>query len=115
MQSMKQQMEQMQQALQAAQQQIETQTVEAMRKMAESDKDRAIDAYKAETERMKVMQPAMGPQEIQALVLQTVQQLLTSPPIPPEPQAPPMQPPMAPPGLPPPDMNQPPPGGFFTP
>lgn len=127
MQSMKQQMEQLQQALQAAQQQIETQTVEAMRKMAESDKDRAIDAYKAETERMKVMQPAMGPQEIQALVLQTVQQLLTSPPIPPEPQAPPMQPPMdppmppdpgppmAPPGLPPPDMNQPPPGGFFTP
>lgn len=127
MQGMKQQMEQMQQALQAAQQQIETQTVEAMRKMAEADKDRAVDAYRAETERMKVMQPAMGPQEIQALVLQTVQQLLTSPPIPPEPQAPPVQPPMAPPmqpdpgppmappGLPPPDMNQPPPGGFFTP
>ncbi|AZS78787.1 hypothetical protein ELS24_10230 [Achromobacter spanius] len=125
MQNMKQQMEQMQQMLQEAQQKLESDSVEAMRKMAEADKDRAIDAYKAETERMAIMQPAMGPQEIQALVLQTVQQLLTSPPIPPEPQAPPMQPPMAPqmppgglpmapPGLPPTNMNQPPPGGFFT-
>ena len=35
-----------------------------------------IDAYKAETDRMQVMAPAMGPQEIQALVIQTLQQVL---------------------------------------
>lgn len=125
MQQMKQQLQQLQQALQEANQKLETDAVEAMQKMAEADKDRAIDAYKAETERLKIMQPAMGPQEIQALIIQTLQQLLSSPPIPPEPQS--MQPPaqspggpsMAPQGMPPPGMNttpnQPPPGGFFTP
>jgi hypothetical protein len=35
-----------------------------------------IDAYKAETDRMQIMAPAMGPQEIQALVIQTLQQVL---------------------------------------
>jgi hypothetical protein len=35
----------------------------------------AIEAYKAETERMTALSPAMGPEQIQALVLQTLQQL----------------------------------------
>ncbi|MDF8361929.1 portal protein [Achromobacter anxifer] len=103
MQGMQQQVQQLQQALMEARQKLDTNAVEAMQKMAEADKDRAIDAYKAETERLKIMSPAMGPQEIRALVLQTLQQLLTSQPIPPESpggvQAP----------------NQPPQGGFFTP
>lgn len=124
MQQMKQQMQQLQQALQEANQKLEADAVEAMQKMVEADKDRSIDAYKAETERLKIMQPAMGPQEIQALIIQTLQQLLSSQPIPPQPQSmqPPTQPPgagpMAPQGMPPPGVspepNQPPPGGFFT-
>ena len=35
----------------------------------------AIEAYKAETERMTALSPAMGPEQIQALVLQTLQQI----------------------------------------
>lgn len=38
-----------------------------------------IDAYEAETKRLQVMGPAMNPQQIQALVIQTVQNLLSSP------------------------------------
>lgn len=38
-----------------------------------------IDAYNAETNRLKVMGPAIGPEAIQALVVQTVQNLLNSP------------------------------------
>ncbi|MNU46285.1 hypothetical protein D3C71_351440 [compost metagenome] len=119
MQQMQQQNEQMQQALEEATQKINADVVAEMAKMEEADKDRAIEAYKAETDRLKIMQPAMGPQEIQALVLQTLQQLLTSPPIPPEapPPAPPPQMaelPMAPPPMNP-MQNEPPPGGFFTP
>ena len=38
-----------------------------------------IDGFKAETDRLKIMQPAMPPEQIQALVLQTVQQVLSSP------------------------------------
>ena len=37
----------------------------------------AIDAYKAETERMTALAPAFGPNEIQAVVTQTLQQLMT--------------------------------------
>ena len=37
----------------------------------------AIESYKAETERMTALQPAMTPDIIQAIVLQTVQQLST--------------------------------------
>ena len=45
---------------------------------AQAAKDKtAIDAYNAETNRLKVTQPAMGPEQIQALVIQTLQQLAT--------------------------------------
>lgn len=48
---------------------------------AESSKDIdlrkvAIDEYKAETDRMTALQPVMGPAEVQALVIQTLQDLL---------------------------------------
>lgn len=36
-----------------------------------------VDRYRAETERFQLTAPAMGPQEIQTLVIQTIQQLLT--------------------------------------
>jgi hypothetical protein len=38
-----------------------------------------IDGFKAETDRLKIMQPVMPPDQLQALVLQTVQQVLSSP------------------------------------
>lgn len=46
-----------------------------------------IDAYNAETNRLKVTQTAMGPDQVQMLVMQTLQQVLTSPdPTPPQQQ-----------------------------
>lgn len=50
-----------------------------------------IDAYNAETNRLKVIQPAaeaLTPEAVQALVLQTMQQVLTSPDVLPAPQQP---------------------------
>lgn len=91
---------QLQQQLQGLQQQLQ----QAQSKDQQAQLDKAIDAKKLEidefnavTNRMKVIGPAMSPQDIQALVLQTVQQALA----PPDGQAPqPMQPPQ---------------GGFFMP
>lgn len=94
-----------------------------------------IDAYKAESERLKVMGGGMTPQDVQALVMQTVQQVMQSPDVLPGQQMPMPQMPQqgmhqmpdgsmmpnaampmmqAPPN---PMMNQPQPpnGGFFTP
>jgi hypothetical protein len=79
-----------------------------------------VDSYNAETNRLKVVAPAMTPEEIQMMVMQTVQHVMQSPDILPmdapqatpmpqqelmmEPQPEQMQPP-----------EQPPQGGFFTP
>lgn len=70
-----QQVQQLQQALQAAQQQLQSVQTD---KQIDFQKNE-IDAYNAETNRLKVTAPAMGPAEIQALVMQTVKQLLMSP------------------------------------
>jgi len=91
---------QLQQQLQGLQQQLQ----QAQSKDQQAQLDKAIDAKKLEidefnavTNRMKVIGPAMSPQDIQALVLQTVRQALA----PPDGSAPqPMQPPQ---------------GGFFMP
>lgn len=78
-----------------------------------------IELYKAETERMAAVAPAMTPEEVQALVMQTLQQVLSAPPLEPQHEMPPMD---VPPQMaePPPDMQQmptepPQEGGFFTP
>ena len=114
-QAMHQQVQQLTQTLQQMQQQLNDKGAD---RQVDIDKNR-IDAYNAETNRLKVTAPAMGPQEIQMLVLQTVQQVLQSPDILPGAAPAPQQP--APPGAPP-DQQQPPPqqpqppqGGFFTP
>jgi hypothetical protein len=60
-----------------------------------------IEAYGKETDRLKVTGAAMQPEQVQALVMQTLQQVLTSPdPYPPDIQQ---------------QQIQPPNGGFFTP
>ena len=55
-----------------------------------------------------MMAPALGPQEIQALVMQTLQQVLQTPDITPQEQQPMQPPPMQP-------QQNPPSAGFFTP
>ncbi|WP_164557858.1 hypothetical protein HF313_15070 [Massilia atriviolacea] len=117
-----QQMQQLQQVMQQMQQQL----ADAERdKQIEADKLR-IDAFNADTNRLKVVGTAMGPEQIQALVMQTLQQMLGSPDITPNagpPQQMPMQQPMLEqPQQPPPpqemmqpEQPQPPDGGFFTP
>lgn len=72
-----------------------------------------IDAFGKETDRLKVMSVAMGPEQVQALVMQTLQQILMSPDI---------LPGAGPPGPPPPQLGQPPmnppqpaSAGFFMP
>lgn len=104
------QLTQMQQAIQVLQnklQQVEQDKSLEVRKLD-------IDAYNAETNRLKAMGGAMTPELVQQLVMQTMQQLMASPDVlPPAPPAP-LMPPQAPPsdGMPP---NQPPQGGFFMP
>jgi hypothetical protein len=62
-----------------------------------------IDAYKAETDRIQAVGAGMGPAEVQALVMQTLQQVLTSPDISPGAPSIPANPgaPMPPQGMPP--------------
>lgn len=95
----KQAVAQLQQQLQGLQQQLQ----QAQSKDQQAKLDKAIEAKKLEidefnavTNRMKVVGPAMSPQDIQMLVLQTVQQAMA----PPDGSPQPMQPPQ---------------GGFFMP
>lgn len=66
-----QQLKQMSEALQVLGQRLQ----EAEGKYNLEEKKLAIEEYKAETERMTALQPAFGPAEIQAVVLQTLQDL----------------------------------------
>lgn len=88
-QQMQQQMQQMQQALQQAQQQLQQaqqavndkntgHALEAQKVQVDLHKAQT-DAYNAETNRLKVVGPAFGPDQISAIVRQTLQQVLPSP------------------------------------
>jgi hypothetical protein len=74
-QQLQQQLQQQSQQLQAQDQQIKDKNVEHS---LDADKVK-IDAYKAETERLKVVTPAFGPEQVQAVVMQTLQQVMTAP------------------------------------
>lgn len=101
------------QQMQEQMQQLQQQLAAAGQDKAMEERKLDIDAYNAETNRLKVTQPMMGPQQVQAMVLQTIQQLLASPDVLPGGAPPPGMPPGPPPG--PQISNQPPPGGFFSP
>lgn len=102
---------------QAAQQQIQMmqqqlQALGAKLSAVEADKQidmdkLLIDAYEAETKRLQVVGAGMGPEQVQAMVMQTLQQVLTTPDITPQEAMPPPQMPQQP--------EQPPQGGFFSP
>jgi hypothetical protein len=68
-----QQMAQMQEAIQVLTQRLQ----EAESKQGIDAAKVGVEKYKAETERMTAVAPAMGPAEIQAIVLQTLQDLMT--------------------------------------
>lgn len=95
---------QMQQQMQTMQQQAKTAVAQLQSEIEQLKKDKAIDieklkidAYSAETDRLKTMQTGMMPDQVQALVMQTIQNLLQTPDITP---GQPIQPPS---------------GGFFSP
>lgn len=67
-----QQMAQMEEAIQVLTQRLQ----EAESKQGIDAAKVGVDKYKAETERMTALTPAMGPAEIQAIVLQTLQDLM---------------------------------------
>lgn len=74
MEQMQQQVQQLGEALQNASAAVD----EAESKKFIEERKLDIDAYKAETERMKALAPAITPEAVQALVVQTVQQMLTA-------------------------------------
>ncbi|MGB4498529.1 MAG: portal protein [Methylococcaceae bacterium] len=80
------QMQAMQQQYNQQIQMLQAQLSQASQQLQQLQLDHMIDAeklkidgFKAETDRLKIMQPAMPPEQIQALVLQTVQQVMNSP------------------------------------
>ncbi len=119
------QIEEMKQALQEKDAQLQEQD-QKLQALTLKDKDTAegnsIDAYRAETERLKLTAPVMTPEQIQLLVMQSVQDALSThltqqqpmqpPPMEPPPDLPPMGPPDMPPQMMPPQPDQAPPGAF---
>lgn len=92
------QLMQMQQAMQQMDQHAREAVAHYQKQLEQMKQDKTlevrkldIDAHKAETDRLKITAPAMGPQEIQALVLQTLQQVLTSPDVLPQAMPQPLQ------------------------
>lgn len=75
MQGMQQEIEQLQTMLQNVGKSVEYQ------KAANDHMANEINIYKAETERMKALAPTMNPEDIQALVMKTMQEVLTNPPL----------------------------------
>ncbi|WP_136420292.1 portal protein [Herbaspirillum sp. ST 5-3] len=133
-QQMQQQIQQMSQNMANLGQQLQQEKADKALEARKLD----IDAYKAESDRLKVMGGGMTPEQVQIMVMQTIQQVLQSPDVLPmqpmqamhqmpngqmmpnaamPPQMPQGAPPMPPNGPPNPTMNQPQPpqGGFFTP
>lgn len=93
--------QQMQQVMQQAQQQVGELSQKLQQAEADATLEKArlwndnrkldIDAYGKETDRLKITAQAFGPEQVQALVMQTLQQVMTSPDIFPAQQAPQVQ------------------------
>lgn len=84
----KQKMEGMQQALQAASEHIaqmnkekESKEQELSLKSEESEKKYNVDSFDAETRRLAVIKDAITPEMIQTIVIQTIQDMINTPPI----------------------------------
>ena len=91
------QLQQMQQQMQQMDQQARQAVGQLTQQLEQAKKDKSIelrkldiDAYGKETDRLKVTTPAFDPQQVQALVIQTLQQVLSSPDPSPQVSTPPM-------------------------
>jgi hypothetical protein len=90
-QALQQQLMQMQQQAQQAIGQLQQQLQQVQQDKTIDAKKLEIDAYNAETNRLKAASTGLLPEQVQAMVIQTLQQILASPPPdsqPPTPQAP---------------------------
>jgi hypothetical protein len=91
-QQLQQQLMMLQQQAQQAIGQLQTQLQQVQQDKTIDAKKLEIDAYNAETNRLKATTTGMLPEQVQAMVIQTLQQILASPPPdsqqPPTPQAP---------------------------
>jgi len=58
---------------------IEVERIKQRTEAAQGVADHSVKTFEAETERMGILAPAMGPVEIQALVMQTLQEILGAP------------------------------------
>lgn len=97
------QMQAQMQAMQEAGAQLQMENEELKSKRDTEEGKLLIEGYKAKTERLQLLAPAMTPQDIAAIVLQTMQAAMQQPePAPPD-------------GTPIPQMNEAPPGAFFMP
>ena len=82
MQQAQQAMQQMQQVIGQLKQQLQQMQADKQIESSKLNVDARkveIEGFKAETDRMQVVAPAMSPEQIQALVMQTLQQVLSSP------------------------------------
>ena len=110
--------EQMQQQMQAMQQagaQLQTENEELKQKADNEARKLFVEAYKAKTDRLQALGATITPDQVQALILQTIQEVMSQPE--PLPDMPVDQMPaelMEPPGMAMP-QEQPPSGGFFMP
>jgi TolA-binding protein len=98
LQQAQQQMQQMQQVIGQLKQQLQQMQADKQIESSKLNVDARkveIEGFKAETDRMQVVAPAMSPEQIQQLVMQTLQQVLSSPDVlPPQQPAPTPQAPM---------------------
>lgn len=90
------QIQQLQQALQQTQQQAQQILVQMQQQIEDLKTDKSIDAekvkidaYNAETNRLKTVQLGMTPEQVQVMIMQTIQQLLQTPDITPGAEQPP--------------------------
>jgi TolA-binding protein len=98
LQQAQQQMQQMGQVINQLKQQLQQMQADKQIESSKLNVDARkveIEGFKAETDRMQVVAPAMSPEQIQTLVMQTLQQVLSSPDVlPPQQPAPTPQAPM---------------------
>ncbi len=85
------QVQQLQQQMQLLQQQAQQGIEQLQQKISELTQDKQIDfdkvqidAYNAETNRLKTVQTGMTPEQVQMLIMQTIQQLMQTPDITPQ-------------------------------
>lgn len=98
-QALQQQLQQMQEQAQQAMGQLQNEIQQIKQDKTIDMRKVDIDAYKAESDRIKVMQTGISPEQLQPLIMQTIMQVLNSPDVLPGQEQQPQQPEMQPQGV----------------